>query len=105
MPKRRSSSSDIALQRCGLPTRTGTMWLSAGMTGNPASSRRRLTCGGALLVAVTFDAARPEVTDAGQGAGGESRRQRRRVDEAGRAAPEEVDQRCRPGDISADNAN
>ena len=48
--------------------------------------------------------ARPEVADAGQGAGDESRRPRRRKEEAGRAAPEEVDQRCQSGDIAAHHA-
>jgi succinate dehydrogenase/fumarate reductase flavoprotein subunit len=55
---------------------------------------------GALLMAVAFDLARPQVTDTGKGAGGESRRQRRGVDESGRAAPEEVDQCCRSGEYA-----
>jgi hypothetical protein len=43
--------------------------------------------------AVTFDAARPEVADAGRSTGGEAGDSD--VVEAGRAAPEEVDQCCR----------
>src|SRR4051794_8360279 len=55
-------------------------------------------------MAAAFDVARPEVTYADKGAGGESRRQRRCVDKAGRAAPEEVDQCCRSGDITPHHA-
>jgi hypothetical protein len=43
MPKQISSSSDISLQRRGPPVRIGTMWISDGISGNAASSRRRLT--------------------------------------------------------------
>jgi hypothetical protein len=80
----------MALQRWGLPT----------LRRHDRQSRLEQApsqCGGALLMSLTFDAARSEVADAGESTRGENQGQRRREDEPGRAAPEEVDQCCRTG--------
>src|SRR5258706_9346178 len=68
MPKRRRSSSRIADQDGHDVALRRHDWQSCL---EQAPSHR----GGALLMAVAFDLARPEVTDTGKGAGGESRRQ------------------------------
>jgi hypothetical protein len=76
MPKRRSSSSEMALQRCGFDGHDVALGGHDGQSGLEQAPSHR---GGAFLMAVAFHLARPKVTNAGKGAGGESRRQRRCV--------------------------
>src|SRR5215470_2799860 len=55
-------------------------------------------------MSVTFAAARSEVADASQSAGGENRGQRCGEDEPGRTTPEKVDHCRRSGNVAAHHA-
>ena len=94
----------IRLALTGQPTSSGTMCVTLGISGRPAAANLALSIAAASCWARALLVRLLEVADAGQRAGDQHRRQRRREDEAGRIAADAVDDRPVGRDIAAHHA-
>src|SRR6267378_3612381 len=96
MPCSVSNRSLAALHLSGSPTRTGTIWVSLGMTGSAAA-----LSSGSFLMSFAFPIRRFQVTDGGGGSSADGRRQGGRKDESRRIGTHRVDQGAAPRNVSA----